>query len=146
VRLLDAEYLVMHVEPSHMDWGLATVWHQDVRLRFADPARTVIDVLDKPRIGGGIRHVAEILNSYLDEHELDRLLEYGDRLGNHTVFKRLGYLLEILGRSDHRLVIESQKRMTVGISLLDPDSPDSGPRVARWGLRANVRVEEMSPS
>jgi predicted transcriptional regulator of viral defense system len=146
VRLLDADYLVMHTEPSHMEWGLSTVWHQDVRLKFADAARTVVDMLDKPRIGGGIRHVTEILDAYLDEHDPERLLVYGDRLGNNTVFKRLGYLLETTGRSEHPLVVESQNRMTVGLSLLDPDSPDSGPRVPRWGLRANVRIEEMSPS
>ena len=69
VKLLDHDYLVGHIEPDLLTWGLKTEWRDGVRLRFADPARTVVDILDRPRLGGGIRHGAEILEAYLDEHD-----------------------------------------------------------------------------
>jgi predicted transcriptional regulator of viral defense system len=146
VRLLDADYLLGHVPAEAMRWGVESVWHEEVRLHIADPARTVIDILDVPRIGGGIRHAAEILDAYLDEHDALRLVEYAERLGNRAVFKRLGYLAETLGRDEPELISACKKRLSAGLALLDPDSPPNGPRVPAWGIRANVRVAPGSPS
>ncbi len=140
VWLLDHEYMVTHVAAPLMEWGLDSFWHDERRLHMADPARTVVDILDAPRLGGGIRHAGEILAAYLDEHDPDRLLTYGDRLGNRTVFKRLGYLLETTGRGESGMLDACRKRLPSGVSLLDPDGPRIGPRVVAWGLRVNVRV------
>ena len=146
VDLLDHEYLVLHTQPEHLDWGLATAWHAEVRLKYADEARTVVDMLDTPKIGGGIRHVAEVLNAYLETHDALVLVEYGDRLGNGAVFKRLGFLLEHLGHADDPAVIECATRVRPGMSLLEPGLPARGGRDGRWGLRENVLIEELSPS
>lgn len=129
-----------------MSWGMETVWQEEVRLRLADPARTVVDILDMPRIGGGIRTAAEILGAYLDDHDVFRLIEYADRLGNHTVFKRLGYLAETLGRDEPSLIAACRERLSAGLAMLDPRGPSDGPRVPGWGLRANVLVTPESPS
>jgi predicted transcriptional regulator of viral defense system len=146
VHVLGQAFVLIHTQPDDLSWGLTSVWHQDVRLQFADETRTVIDLLDAPRLGGGIRHVAEILATYLDTHQAHELVEYGDRLGNHAVFKRLGYLLEHLGRHDDAAIAECSERLRSGISLLDPSGGVRGARISRWGLRENVRIEELSPS
>lgn len=145
-RLLDHEYLLAHISEQDMAWGMRPIWREERRVQVADPARTVIDVLDTPALGGGIRHCAEILAAYLEENDWQTLVEYGDQLGNRAVFKRLGYLLEAaeLGRTD--LVGECQQRLSAGISLLDTGAPASGPRVSRWRLRANVAVTRQEPS
>jgi predicted transcriptional regulator of viral defense system len=140
VRLLDHDYIVSHVGDDVMTWGLKTEWREDVRLYFADPALTVVDILDAPRLGGGIRHGAEILIAYLDDKDPARLIEYGDRRGNRAVFKRLGYLIETLDLDFPDLVSACQERLSSGISALDPDGPDGGRRAMRWGLRVNVTV------
>lgn len=146
VRLLDAEYLLSHIPEDQMAWGVASLWHEEVRLRIADPARTVVDILDAPRIGGGIRHAAEILNAYLNEHNALRLVEYAERLGNRAVFKRLGYLVEILERDEPELISACRTRLSTGLALLDPDGPSEGPRASEWGIRANVRIAPGSHS
>ncbi|MCX6433183.1 MAG: hypothetical protein NTX29_10480 [Actinobacteria bacterium] len=139
-RLLDHDYLVGHVAPDALAWGMRTEWRAETRLLFADPARTVVDILDEPRIGAGIRHIAEVLVSYLDEHDPASLVEWGDRLGNHAVFKRLGYLIEALGLDRPALVDACLDRVSSGVALLDPDAPDDGPRTMRWRLRVNTVV------
>lgn len=138
--LLDHEYMVGHVPKSMMDWGLRASWQAGHRVHFADEARTVIDILNAPGIGGGIRHGAEILSAYMSEFDRRPLLEYGDRLGNRTVFKRLGYLSEQLRLGDEQFLAACMRRLSSGVSLLDPGAPNRGPRVMRWGLRANVLV------
>src|SRR5580658_10318870 len=82
IRLLDHDYLVGHVSPEALSWGLKTEWRDGTRLRFADPARTVVDILDSPKLGGGVRHGAEVLAAYFDEHDPMSLVDAGDRLGN----------------------------------------------------------------
>ena len=114
VRLLEHEYLITHADKSTLQWGLKSLWHGEKRLSLADPARTVIDILDSPRLGGGIRNCRDILAAYLDVHEPARLVEYGDRFGNRAVFKRLGYLLEAMHRPEIDLVEECHTRLSSG--------------------------------
>jgi len=146
VRLLDHDYLVTHVMPAAMEWGMKTEWRGETRLRIADPARTVIDILDTPRLGGGIRHGAEILSAYLEDHNPAILIESGDRLGNRAAFKRLGYLVEVLGQDPSGLIEACRERVSAGMSPLDPDGPPGGFRVTRWGLRVNVRLGPEEPA
>ncbi len=146
VRLLDSDYLLMHVAEDRLAWGMRSSWHEEVRLQFADAARTVVDILDMPGIGGGIRHAAEILDAYLDTEDSARLIEFAERLGNRAVFKRLGHLIEALGRDEPELIAACRARLSAGIVLLDPNAPPGGPRIPMWGLRANVRVAPQGPS
>jgi predicted transcriptional regulator of viral defense system len=145
-RLLDYDYLLAHASPTLLEWGLESAWQEDVRLQLADPARVVVDVMDSPRLGGGIRLCAEFLGAYLEDRDPAVLVGYGDRLGNGAVFKRLGYLLETLGLGDHALLEACRARVRAGIVLLDPSAGGGGPRIARWGLRANVAVTREDPS
>ncbi len=141
VRLLDDDYLVHHISDDALTWGLKTDWKGDTPLRFADPARTVVDILDAPRLGGGIRHGAEVLMAYLDEQDPAQLIEYGDRLRDRTVFKRLGYLVETFDLDLPSLVSACLERVSSSrISALDPDGPEGGRRYRRWRLRVNVTV------
>lgn len=146
VTLLNQDYLVGHVTAVALNWGLKSVWLAETRLRFADPARTVIDILDAPKLGGGIRHGAEILATYLDDHDAVALVEYGDRLGNRAVFKRLGYVVEALGRGPPNLIAACEDRVSAGISALDPGGPRGGRLARKWGLRVNVPLGPEEPS
>lgn len=145
-HLLDRDYLVSHVDPDAFAWGMRSEWHDEIKLQFADPARVVVDVIDTPRLGGGIRHVAEIVATYLEDRDPGALVDYGDRLGNRTVFKRLGYIVEALGLDVPELVAACRQRVSAGISPLEPDGPSGGRRVMRWGLRLNVLVVDEGPS
>ena len=146
VRLLDHDYLITSVPEQHVAWGMRSQWRSEYRLRFADPARTVIDILDSPKLGGGMRHGAEILASYIDEHEPATLIDYGDRVGNGAVFKRLGYTLEALGADLPDVVRACRDRVSAGISALDPDGPAGGRIVTRWNLRVNVTIGSEEPA
>lgn len=145
VRRIDQElagnpYLVHHVPPEYLAWGMRSEWRHERRVLVADPARTVAELLGAPSLGGGIRHVMEVLDEYLRDAEPSALVESLDRFGNGAAFKRLGYLLEQLGLDDPVLVAYLAPRLTAGTSSLDPSLPAVGPRSARWGLRVNADV------
>ena len=145
-HLLDHEYLIGHIADEGMEWGLAVLWRAERRLAVADPARVVIDVLDDPALIGGIRHGAEIVEAYLADHSPTILVDYGDRLGNRTVFKRLGYIAERTHLDAEELVSACRARTSRGVSLLDPTGPAGGVREPGWGLRVNVGIARSEPS
>jgi predicted transcriptional regulator of viral defense system len=123
-------------------FGLRSIWRGSTRLAVSDPSRTLIDVLDSPANGGGIRHVAEIIVAYfLSEHRQDEvLIEYGDRFGNRAVFKRLGHIIEAMGIDAPSVVTACAARISRGISVLDPGISATGPIRTRWNLRINAAI------
>ena len=145
-QLLEHKYLLGRVSPDRFSWGLRHVWIRDRRVAMADEARVIIDVLDDPSIGGGIRHCVDMLGTYLAEHKESDLIRYGDMLGNGAVFKRLGYLCEYLGLAKEPFLQTCEQRLTTGFAVLDPSAKDAGTRDGRWRLQANVRVESMAES
>lgn len=124
-------------------FGLEPVWRRDIAVKVSDPSRTVVDVLDDPSIGGGIRHVMSIVREYLGSERCNEalLVEYGDRLGNRAVFKRLGWILEVLG-DEGALRDACAERRSAGLVKLDPTVDKPGRIVRRWGLRVNVALDE----
>jgi predicted transcriptional regulator of viral defense system len=144
-RLLDAEFLLTHTTPDALTWGLRPEWRDEIRVRIADPARTVVDVLDDPRLAGGIRLAAEILTGYLDAHDPDQLIAHADRVANRTVFKRLGLLAE-RAKANPDLLKACRARLTTGYPLLDPAQARQGPRSRAWGLVLNAHLDDLQPS
>jgi predicted transcriptional regulator of viral defense system len=145
-QLLNQEYLLAHTSEGALQWGIKSEWQDETRLLFADPGRTVIDVLDDPRLAGGVRHAAEIVSAFLDEYAPEILIDYAERTGNRTVFKRLGYIIEALGLDQPLLVNACQDKLPAGISALDPEGPRNGRRNMRWGLRVNATIKPQEPS
>lgn len=126
-------FVLKHVQPQTL-FGMRPVWRGSVRIDVTSPAKTIIDMLDDPAIGGGIRHVAECLAAYVEREDAsgDELLTIADQLGNRAVFKRLGFLAERLpGQQD--LAAACRERLSQGTAKLDPSAPC--PRlVTRWRL------------
>lgn len=128
--------------PDARRFGIKPVWRGQTQIQISDPSRTIIDMLDDPRVGGGIRQIADVLRTYFAEPTRDdtRLVEYARRLGNRTVFKRLGYLLEACGIVAPAVAEACRKEMSTGLSLLDPTAKPAGRILKRWNLRVNATV------
>jgi predicted transcriptional regulator of viral defense system len=144
VQIQGSEFRVA-VRRSDAIFGTRPVWRGPERVDVSDPSRTIVDILDDPAIGGGVRHVASVLDEYFTgEHRDDqRLLAYAERLGNRTVFKRLGFLLEQLDVADAGELIDTcRQRKSAGITALDPTIHAKGRITRRWNLRINARVTE----
>lgn len=136
-----ARFELRHRDES-MLFGVRRVWRSGVPVSVSNRERTLVDCLDDPTLGGGLRHVSEALVRYLESERKrwDDVLDYGDQLGNQTVFKRLGYLAEALGFGDRDLLESCRARVSAGIGRLDPALPARGAIVTRWGLRVNASV------
>ena len=124
-------------------FGTRIVWRDRVQVPVSDPSRTIVDILDKPDLGAGIRHVADVIETYFaGEHRNERLLlEYAERAGNRTVYKRLGYLMETLGIDVPDIVERCRSSLSAGLTFLDPTLRRAGRISKRWNLRVNVEIK-----
>ena len=115
-------------------FGLKTLWRGSVKVSISDAARTMVDMISAPEVGGGIDHVADCLSAYLASKTPDRdlLIRYAEQFDNGVIFKRLGYLADTR-LHDEKLADACRSRLTQGYARLDPALP---PRtlVTAWRL------------
>lgn len=126
-------FFLKQVSPRAM-FATQALWRGRVKVELSNPAKTIIDMLDDPAIGGGIRHVSECLDNILSEGKAtaEELIVTAERLGNGAVFKRLGFLAEKRAGPEE-LIAACRVRLSTGNAKLDPSLPISGRRlVKRW--------------
>ncbi|HIJ57791.1 MAG TPA: hypothetical protein HPQ03_16940 [Deltaproteobacteria bacterium] len=127
-------------------FGLKPVWRGQVKVSVSDPTRTILDMLVDPVFGGGIRSVTDMLENYLssENKNLEQLIEYGERLGNGAVFKRLGFLLERKASDEAEAIEKCYKRLTAGNAKLDPKLNNIR-LITRWRLWVPENWKRMEP-
>lgn len=127
-------FWIKTVRPE-MLFGTKSLWRGSVRVDISTPSRTIVDLLDDPALGGGIRSVSDMLDAYLrsDAKDLKELVALADRLGNRSVFKRMGFLLEQQVPEETESLAACRERMSAGDSQLDPSLP-AEVLVSRWRL------------
>jgi predicted transcriptional regulator of viral defense system len=115
----------LHTVPAARFVGLKSVWRGGSRVQVSDPARTLIDMLADPALGGGIRHLAEMLGTLFRElpKEAHKLADYAAKLGIGAVYKRLGFLLQRDHPDQAPLIEECRAKLTTGYAKLDPALP-----------------------
>ncbi len=130
------------VLPEEKLFGTRHVWRKEIRVQVSDPSRTLVDTLDDPALGGGMRQIAGIVVSYFasDLHDNRLLTDYIERLGNRTVYKRLGYLVEILSLNVPDILQTCRDRMSSGDTVFDPTVARRGRLIRRWNLWVNTQI------
>jgi predicted transcriptional regulator of viral defense system len=117
----DTVFELHHIQANRI-FGTKTLWRGRTKIQISDLHRTIIDLLDDPSSGGGIRHVQECFGTYFAHGDVDisRLIDYGDQLGNGL-------------SAPSTLISACLERLTSGNAKLDPKQ-DSPRLVRRWQL------------
>jgi len=103
-------------------FGLKTVWRGQIKVAVSDPTRTIVDLMNDPMLGGGLRPTVEIFLNYMKSNHKDAklLVDYAEKLGNGAVFKRLGFLMERIVPQEKEAIALCRARLTQGNAKLDP--------------------------
>jgi predicted transcriptional regulator of viral defense system len=137
---------------SRKFFGIQTVTIEDQPVRITTPSKTLVDGLDRPELCGGIIELAKGLKRYAGNgadpstssgQRWAQLTADAQRLGNRTVFKRLGYLVEVLGLEGGEWPDRWRAEISPGETLLDPRYGRRGSYHAGWNLRLNVDEEQL---
>lgn len=73
----------------------------------------------------------------------EKFTRYAERMPNRAIFKRAGYLAELLGLSLANLYSRWQAQLSQGYVRLDPVLPPGGRRRTRWRVQVNVPLEDL---
>jgi predicted transcriptional regulator of viral defense system len=142
---LGLTYRFVTLSPAKF-FGHQRIWIEGQEVHITDQAKTVVDCLDHPEHCGGIVQAAQGLYESLTETGVSpqRLTRYAERMQNRTIFKRMGYLAELLNLSVDAEIKSWQAARSTGYSLLDPLAGDHGPYDGRWQLRLNRTPADLT--
>ena len=138
-ELLGVRFELVFIKPERM-FGAALLGEPGLRIRVTDAERTVVDMLDRSDLCGGVPTAAAAVAQAWPGLDLERLTAYLERFAGGTVPRRLGYLVERLGLlpPGDPLLARGRTLLGAGYSLLERGGPAEGPFVRRWRLRVNV--------
>ncbi|MEW6664126.1 MAG: type IV toxin-antitoxin system AbiEi family antitoxin [Thermodesulfobacteriota bacterium] len=140
VKFLNSSFIFVQLRPEKI-FAVQKIMMEGRQISITDPEKTVADCLDHPEHSGGLEEVARAI--FFNHRELDfrKLKRYALRLGNRTIFKRLGYVLERTGLLEKYSSTLKGVTLSKGYSLLDPLGPRKGKYNERWKVIANVEID-----
>jgi len=128
-------FFIKYLPQKHL-FGTKTIWRGHVKLQISDPYKTVLDIVDDPRLGAGLQHTVDCLSEfrklYDKQCDLEQLLAYAIQIDNGALFKKLGFLAEQL-KFDTPFINECASRLTTGYTYLDKNASDNK-LVTKWRL------------
>lgn len=129
---------------AHKLFGLKTLWFGSTKIAISDPAKTMVDLLDDPSLVGGMSIVKDILGEYIESshYDFDLLVKYGELLGNGTVFKRLGFLLDTCFTLTHTQHTSLQAKLSSGYSKFD-SLTDADFTNSTWRLKLSPSWKQL---
>jgi predicted transcriptional regulator of viral defense system len=144
--ILDVEYKFVTLNEKKF-FGFSGAAIGSDRINISDREKTIADALDHPEYCGGIAEVAKCLWNAKDSVSIEKVAEYGLKMDNATIIKRLGFLVESLDLESKKKEKMAEKFMTnisPGMSALDPTMPRKGRYNTRWNLLVNVSKESLA--
>ncbi len=140
LKVINSDYYFVRIEKKkYFDFNEIEIdgW----KINISSPEKTIADCLDHPEHSGGIDEVAKAIYFNHKETDIKKLYGFAERMGNITILKRLGYLLEATGLLDIYRDSFNQFIPSKGYPVLDPLSPKKGKHNSRWGLLINFDIK-----
>jgi predicted transcriptional regulator of viral defense system len=136
-QVLNIEIEFIHTKENKF-WGFVdewvSKWH---RVPITDPERTLLDLIVRSDLFGGISMAIETINTNLEKIDLPKLVNYALRYDVGSYIKRLGWILETHGvQAD--ILHPLQDYRTQNYYPLNPQGQKQGTPIARWKLYNNL--------
>lgn len=139
-EILGTKFKFITIKPEHY-FGFEKHWiGKSEMILVSDLERTILDCLKIPEYCGGISEIAKGIWMKRDQINYDKIVKYAERINVGSVYKRLGFLLELYGFKN---LEQLQEQITGGYSLLDPTLMNEGRYISTWKLRLNVEEREL---
>jgi predicted transcriptional regulator of viral defense system len=137
----NVHYKFVKVKPEKM-FGSMQMGYGSEAFRVTDVEKTLLDCFDLPQYSGGY---AELIRAfYAAKINTTRLLEYGLKMNNLSVLKRMAFLSELFQMKGFtRFQKEILKLTNQKYSLIDPFGKNTGEFNAQWRVRLNISKESL---
>ena len=108
---------------------------------ITDREKTIIDCFDLPEYGGEFPGIIRAF--VVNEWDEENLIQYATQVNNVAAIKRMGYLAELFDLPLKGFISFAKEKVTKTISLFDNGSKDEGIYRTKWGLRLNLKEEDI---
>lgn len=123
---------------KHKIFGLKTLWVGNKKIYISDPTKTIVDLFDDSNLVGGMAIVKDIFAEYIESeyYNFNLLLSYIQKIGNKSIYKRLGFLLDTSFAVSEEQLSTIRAGMSEGYSIFD--STIASPcTVLKWRLKTS---------
>ena len=136
--ILDTRFRFITIKKSKI-FELIEVTISNSTVKISDVEKTIADCLDHPEYCGGLEEIAKAL--FFDHRELDmeKIIKNAEKMGNKTIIKRLGYLLDLFNYHEYEHLFKDVT-ITQGYPKLDPKLLKKGTYNDRWKLQINLDI------
>lgn len=127
---------------SEKFFGITQQGYGNESYRITDIEKTLLDCFDLPQYSGGYEELIRAF--YKAKINKNKLLNYGMRMHNIAILKRMAYLSVLFDMEGFKLFQDEVKKLlNKKYSLLDPRGDDTGKFVAEWRLRINIPQNKL---
>lgn len=120
------------------DFGHQTGLFESSPIYVTDLERTLVDSLRAPEKCGGILHAVRAWRQSRPIMNVDRIIDYADRLGQAVLRQRVGFTIEALGLSHARLDEWAGSSVRGGSARLVASETFAPQHSERWNLSLNA--------
>ena len=121
--------------------GIEEIEMEEYKIKISNINKTVVDCLDHSEHCGGIDEISRSIFFNHEELNFKKIRNYGIKMKNITIFKRLGYILEKIELLDKYEEILRGIKLTKGYPMLDKIAHKKGKYNEKWKLIINVNIE-----
>jgi len=117
-------------------FGTKNIWYGSKKVKVSDPTKTIVDILDDPKLVGGMSVVYDVFKEYVETKYCDfkMLINYAEKMNNKTILKRLGFMIDVKFNEIPNGFIDVRKNISSGYSKFDP-IVNSKWIVEKWKLK-----------
>lgn len=122
--------------------GIIQMGYDNERFRITDIEKTLLDCFDLPQYSGGYEELIRAF--YQAKINSCKLLDYGKKIGNLSVLKRMAFLSELFEMKGFiNFQNEVQKIRNQRYTLFDPMGSNEGVFNAKWRIRVNIEKDKL---
>ncbi len=135
-------YLYKFVRVSKRKFfGFEKIKISDAEINIADKEKAIIDSLDREEYAGSIIEILKALHNNKEQFDFDKMIDYALKMENHSLARRLGFLLDIVKQDTKNLEEKIGKFRCVYLSNSLPKKKYGISR--KWRLILNLSENEL---
>ena len=117
-------------------FGTKNIWYGSKKVKVSDPTKTIVDILDDPKLVGGMSVVYDVFKEYVETKYCDfkMLINYAKKMNNKTILKRLGFMIDVKFNEIPNGFTDIRENISSGYSKFDP-IVNSKWIVEKWKLK-----------
>lgn len=135
-------YLYKFVRISNRKlFGYDKIKISDTEINIADKEKTIIDCLEKEKYAGSIIEIFKALHNNKEQFDFNKMADYALKMGNQSLIRRLGYLLDLIKQDTKKLEKNTGKFRYIYLSNSFPEKKYG--IVNKWKLVLNLKDDEL---